>query len=143
MKSLLLDLNVLLDVILDRPQAPPAARVWATLERGAGQGLVPAHGITTIFYVVERARGHAFAHEATAQLVDVFSVAAVDQHVVRRALALAWPDFEDAVCAAAAESAGCDAIVTRDPRGFVGSPVPTLDPTAALGWLLDPNPQSS
>lgn len=51
------------------------------------------------------------------RLVGVFGVAAVDDNVVRRALALAWPDFEDAVCAAAAEASACDAPVTRDPDG--------------------------
>jgi hypothetical protein len=54
---------------------------------------------------------------------------------VRRALALAWPDFEDAVCAAAAEASGCDALVTRDPDGYANAPFPVIDPAAALSWL--------
>ncbi len=58
-----------------------------------------------------------------------------DPPVLRRALSLGWPDFEDAVCAAAAESCGCDAIVTRDPKGFVESPVRVVDCPAALAWL--------
>ena len=45
-------------------------------------------------------------------------MAAVGEDVMRHALVLAWPDFEDAVCAAAAEAGGCDAIVTRDPRAL-------------------------
>jgi hypothetical protein len=52
-----------------------------------------------------------------------------------RALGLAWPDFEDAVCAAAAEASGCDAFVTRDPDGYPNAPLPVIDPAAALGWL--------
>jgi len=51
-------------------------------------------------------------------LLTVFRVAPVDDAVIGRALTLAWRDFEDAVCAAAADAAGCNAIVTRDPRGF-------------------------
>ena len=48
MKRLLLDLNVFLDVILDRPpDADVAAALWAAIERG--QDMVPAHGVTTIF----------------------------------------------------------------------------------------------
>lgn len=65
----------------------------------------------------------------------VFAVAPVDDNVVRRALALAWPDFEDAVCAAAAEASGCDALVTRDPDAYPNAPFPVIDPAAALGWL--------
>jgi hypothetical protein len=44
-------------------------------------------------------------------------------------------DFEDAVSAAAARGAGCDFIVTRDPRGFHGSPVRSITPEAAVGAL--------
>jgi hypothetical protein len=58
--------------------------------------------------------------------------------VLRRALVLAWPDFEDAVCAASAEAAGCDAIVSRDPAGFPDPPVPVIDPAAAFGLLARP-----
>jgi predicted nucleic acid-binding protein len=135
MKRLLLDLNVLLDVVLERPAAPVAAKVWAALERGRGQGYLPAHGLTTIFYVVSRAKGRAFARRATEALMQAFAVASVDQGVLRRALALDWPDFEDAVCAAAAEACECDALVTRDPAGFPDSPVEVVDPATALAWL--------
>lgn len=136
MKRLLLDLNVFLDVILDRrPDADVAAALWAAIERGRGHGMVPAHGVTTIFYLLEKARGAAFAREGVERLIRVFNVAPVDDDVVRRALAFAWPDFEDAVCAAAAEASGCDALVTRDPDGYPNAPLPVIDPAAALSWL--------
>ena len=138
MKRLLLDLNVFLDVILDRPpDADVAAALWAAIERGKGQGFVPAHGVTTIFYFLEKARGAPFAREGVERLIRVFSVAPVNEDVVRRALALAWSDFEDAVCAAAAEASGCDAVVTRDPDGYPDAPLSVIDPAAALSWLSE------
>jgi predicted nucleic acid-binding protein len=137
-KRLLLDLNVFLDVILDRPpDADIAAALWAAIERGQGQGMIPAHGVTTIFYLLEKSRGAAFAREGVERLIRVFNVAPVDDGVVRRALALAWSDFEDAVCAAAAEATGCDALVTRDPSGYPNAPLPVIDPAAALSWLTE------
>lgn len=136
MKRLLLDLNVFLDVILDRrPGGDVAAALWATIERGHGQGMVPAHGVTTIFYLLERARGAAFARDGVERLIRVFNVAPVDDQVVRRALVFGWSDFEDAVCAAVAEASGCDALVTRDPDGYPSAPLPVIDPAAALSWL--------
>ena len=136
MKRLLLDLNVFLDVILDRPpDADVAAALWAAIERGHGSGMVPAHGVTTIFYLLEKARGKAFAREGVERLIRVFTVAPVNDDVVRRALAFAWSDFEDAVCAAAAEASGCDALVTRDPDGYPKAPLPVIDPAAALSWI--------
>jgi hypothetical protein len=65
----------------------------------------------------------------------VFGVATVDGAAVREALHLASPDFEDSVAASAAQLAGCDFIVTRDPRGFRGSPVRVLTPEVAAPLL--------
>ena len=48
MKRLLLDLNIVLDVVLDRAEAASAGRLWAALERGKGRGFVPAHGVTSL-----------------------------------------------------------------------------------------------
>lgn len=136
MTRLLLDLNIFLDVILDRrPHADVAAALWAAIERGGGRGLISAHGVTTIFYLLEKARDAAFARRGVERLIGVFEVAPVDHSVIRRALTLAWPDFEDAVCAAAAEAAACDALVTRDPDGYPDAPIPVIDPAAAIGWL--------
>jgi predicted nucleic acid-binding protein len=135
-KRLLLDLNVFLDVILDRrPDAEVAAALWAAIERRQSHGMVPAHGVTTIFYLLEKARDATFAREGVERLIGVFDVAPVDENVLRRALSLAWPDFEDALCAAAAEAAGCDAIVTRDPEWYPTAPLPVIDPAAELSWI--------
>jgi len=135
-KQPLVDLNVILDALFDRPpQGKAAASLWAAVEEKRLVALVPAHGVTTLFYLVKQGRGAPAARQAVDAVLSVFGVAPVDAAVVRRALSLGWTDFEDAVCAAAAEAAGCDLIVTRDPRGFRGSPVPVLDTTTALSLL--------
>lgn len=54
---------------------------------------------------------------------------------MRIALVFGWPDFEDAVCAAAAESSSCDALVTRDLDRYRDAPLPGIDPAAALSWI--------
>ena len=124
-------------MILDRaPGAEAAAALWAALESGHGRGLIPAHRVTTIFYLLEKARGPAFARDGVERLLGVFGVAPVNDMVVRRALVFGWPDFEDAVCAAAAEASGCEALVTRDPDGYPSPPLPVIDPAAALAWLV-------
>ena len=73
--------------------------------------------------------------QATGSARKVFEVAPVDGAVIRSALGLSWPDFEDAVCAAAAAASGCEAIVSRDAAGFRHSPVPAIDPATAVVWL--------
>jgi predicted nucleic acid-binding protein len=136
LKRLLVDVNVVLDLILDQPPfAETAGALWAAAERKEVEVLVPAHGVTTIFYVVARQRGAAFARRILTDLLAVLSVAPVDGAILRRALALGHPDFEDAVCAAAAEATDCDVLVTRDPKGYPDSPVLVVDPPTALSLL--------
>lgn len=141
MKRFLADVNLVLDAVLGRePHAVAAAKLWAAVETRQVEGRLPAHGVTTVFYLLARQKGAPFARRAVTSIVGVFGIAPVDQAVVQRALALAWPDFEDAVCAAAAEAAGCDAIVTRDPKGFPGCSLPVLTPEAAAALLGDEPP---
>lgn len=75
MKPLLLDLNVVLDVVLERqPGVEPASALWAAIENGRGHGLIPAPGVTTIFYLLERARDAAFGRSGVERLLSVFDV---------------------------------------------------------------------
>jgi predicted nucleic acid-binding protein len=137
-RRILLDVNVILDFVLDRPPFGEAATVlWALAERKEIEAVVPAHGVTTVFYLAARQRGPAFARRVVGDLLAVPSVAAVDAAVLRRAVALGWRDFEDAVCAAAAEAAGCDTLVTRDPKGYPESPVVVVDPLTAVSLLQE------
>ena len=139
MRRLLIDVNVVLDVLLDRrPFADSSSAVWAAVEQGEAEGLLAAHAVTTLHYLNARAVGARAARETTEALLSVFNVAGVDEGVLASALALDWPDFEDAVTAAAARKAKCDAIVTRNPKDFAKSPVRVLAPSEAVAWLHGP-----
>jgi len=141
LKRILADVNVILDAALERaPHAGAAAKLWIAAESRRVEVLLPAHGVTTLFYLLARAKGAPFARRTVSSIVGTFGVAAVDQAVVHRALTLSWTDFEDAVCAAAAEAARCDAIVTRDPKDFRGCSVPVMSPGAAAALLGEPRP---
>jgi len=137
MRRILIDTNVVLDVLLDRqPYAEASAAVWRAVETGVTQGMLAAHAVTTIHYLVRKELGTPKAIRIITKILTVFDVAAVDGSVVQVALQLPFSDFEDAVTAAAACSAGCDFIVSRDPKGFRGSPVRTLTPEAAVAlWV--------
>lgn len=139
MRRVLLDVNVVLDVLLDRrPFSESASAVWSAVEEGRGAGLLSAHALTTIHYLNARAVGSREAGLTTDALLSVFDVAPVDRAVLGAALALGWDDFEDAVTAAAAHRARCDALVTRNPRDFKRSPVSVLAPSEAVAWLAAP-----
>jgi len=127
MKRVLFDINVVLDVLLDRkPYGEASAAAWAAVENGASEGLLAAHAVTTIHYLVRKELGAAKAKRIVSAILRVFGVAAVDSAVLQEALQLSLSDFEDAVTAAAARLAGCDFIVDTRPQGIprVCGPVP-------------------
>ncbi|MGB9458493.1 MAG: PIN domain-containing protein [Bryobacteraceae bacterium] len=136
MKRILFDTNVALDVLLDRqPYVEASAAAWAAVETGSTEGMLAAHAVTTIHYLVRKEMGTIKAGRIVSSLLRVFGVAAVDGTVVQEALRLPFSDFEDAVTAAAARLAGCEYIVTRDPKGFRASPVRSLTPEAVVPLL--------
>ena len=136
MKRILLDVNVVLDVLLDRrPFVDSAAAIWTAAEEGAAEGVLAAHALTTLHYLNTKAVGSRMASYTTEALLSVFDVAAVDKAVLGDAVQLGWPDFEDAVTAAAARRSRCDVIVTRNPRDFKRSPVRVLSPSEAAAWI--------
>jgi len=136
LSRLLVDTNVVLDVLLDRhPHVAASAGLWAAIEDRAAEGFLAAHAVTTIEYLVARQLGRTATRRVLSRLLRVFAVAAVDQAAIQDARQSRAEDFEDAVSAAAARSAGCDWIVTRDPKGFASSKPPAVTPQAALALI--------
>lgn len=133
---ILVDLNVVIDVIQNRqPFYEDSARVIDAVVRQEASGWLAAHSVTTLFYVMSRLRSRETAVTALTGLLDAFTVAAVDDAVVRKALSWGWQDFEDAVQVAAAMEAGIQYIITRNPRDFQDGPIPVLQPPAFLALL--------
>jgi predicted nucleic acid-binding protein len=136
MKRILFDTNVILDVLLDRqPHVEASAAAWSAIETGIVEGRLAANAVTTIHYLIRKEKGTVKATRIVSAILKVFGVATVDSAVIQDALQLSFSDFEDAVTAAAARSAGCDCIVTRDPKGFRGSPVSCLAPESIIPIL--------
>lgn len=132
MKRFLVDTNVALDVLLERqPHFAASAAVWSAVETATAEGYLAAHGITTICYLAQKQLGTRRARRVITSLLQVFRIAPIDEVVLRNALDHEGSDFEDAVTAAAARSSKCDAIVTRDPKGFRTAALPVLTPEAA------------
>ena len=132
----LVDLNVILDVLARRePHYEASKQVWAAVELGRVQGLIAAHTVTTLFYLLTRYTDLVQARAALAELLQVFSVAAVDQATIQAAIAVAWPDFEDAVQMIAALQAGATYVITRNPEDFKNGPLAALTPPSFLALL--------
>lgn len=134
--KLLLDINVLLDVLLQRdPWAEPAANLLTRIERGEAEGFIGGHTLTTIHYVMSRARDRQVAAAAVTDLLRFLEVIPIEKMDFSQALVLPMEDFEDAVQAAAALKIGVDYIVTRDEKGFGGLAIPSVNSGEILSLL--------
>lgn len=129
----MVDLNVLLDVLHRRePFVADARRLWIRLERREAEGWIAAHCVTTLHYLASRQGGSSTADRVLRGVLGLVRVATVDEPILRTALASGWTDYEDAVVHTSALACGCDAIVTRDARGFANAQLPVLRPAEAI-----------
>ena len=135
------DTNVVLDVLLDRaPFAQPAARLIDAVAQGQVQGLLGATTLTTVDYILRRHRGRTVARQGLVWLLSLFDVAAVARPALEAAVALDWPDFEDAVLHEAARLARADALVTRNAADFGAATLAVYTPDELLTILtVDPS----
>lgn len=71
--------------------------------------------------------------DITASLLQFFRTAAVEGPIPNHAMRSPSADFEHAAAASQTFLAGCDCIVTRDPKDFRGSATPVVTAGAFLG----------
>ena len=127
------DTNVVLDVLLQRPMLADSARpVMRQVELGSLTASLCATTVTTLDYLLGRRFDAATSRQALRELLRLFGVAPVNRAVLDAALASGMRDFEDAVLAHAALASGATAIVTRNLRDFATSPVRAYTPEQ---WL--------
>jgi hypothetical protein len=134
--KVLFDLNVILDVLQQRqPFYAMSALALASAETGRTEGLVAAHSLTTLFYLVAKAQSAEQARVILGELLGFLSVAAVDQAVIEQALNLPYRDFEDTVQMMAAARAGASYLVTRDATDYRAGPLPAIQPAELVALL--------
>lgn len=132
------DLNVLVDVYQEREpyfQDSREALNWATSEQV--HGIFPAHGLTTLHYLLEKDPGQITARRAVEFVLLHLEIAGVDKEGFRRALRSSVSDFEDAVVAETATRAGSRYIITRNLEDFEHSAVEAISPTAFLERMAE------
>lgn len=133
---ILLDTNVVLDVLLARePHLAASAAVLGAVEAELLTGLLGATTVTTLHYLATRAVGPGRARRHITTLLSLCEIAPIDAEVLRDALALGFPDYEDAVLHEAARRARAKGIVTRDQVGFKRAQLPIYSPPELLALL--------
>ena len=136
-----LDTNIVLDVLLARePFATDSAALLARVELGKAVGILSATTLTTIYYLVAKAKGTAAGIVAIHQLLGLCEVAPVNRAVLLSAAASQMRDFEDAVLHDAVLGLQADFLVSRDTKDFRNSAIPVLTAREAVQRIDHLNP---
>jgi predicted nucleic acid-binding protein len=131
-----LDINVFLDVFQKRePHYAASAQVVSIVTAGTLAGVCPAHGLTTLYYLVRKHASKPEAEAAMDQVLRHFQIGNLDSAGWQEARRLPFADFEDAVVATVAKATESVFIITRNVGDFAGSPVPAIAPAEFLSQL--------
>lgn len=137
----LLDTNVLLDSVLQRP---PWHKDADAIQQAAALGQVSCAvttlSLTTLFYVGRKAVGTAAARAGVRRYLAGFTILPIDKQALLDADAMAGSDLEDNIQITAAVTASLDAIVTRNVADFAHSPIPVWEPAELLRRLPGAGP---
>lgn len=128
---LLIDINVLLDVALERPGAPASAQLLGLCGR-QHEAWLAWHSVAALAHLVERQQSAISGRDFIRGMLGWADVARTARADAMAALDLPMRDFEDALQVAAAMACGAQFIVTRNERAFKASPVTALSPAAFL-----------
>jgi predicted nucleic acid-binding protein len=133
-REVFVDTNILLDVLLERPDFwAESARVWNLCETGRLAGFVSAISYNNCHYIIGRLKDGSTADRAVRLIVDTFRTVALDERLVHKALDAPLADFEDAVQYHAAIQADVDCLMTRNINHFPrNTDLPVLTPREFL-----------
>ncbi|MEG3881061.1 PIN domain-containing protein [Microcoleus sp. herbarium7] len=126
--KVLIDTNIVLDFLLQRePFFQDAELLFQAIDTGQLIGYVTATTLTDIFYISRKhTRSVEQARQAVSETLIAMVICPIDRAVLESAFNSGLVDFEDAVQIFGAVAQGLDAILTRDNKGFLSSPVPVL-----------------
>lgn len=136
MKTVLCDINFILDIFLKRePFYFSAARLFQKIEDKEVKGYLCALSFSTFFYLLSKELIKEKALKTLEKIRIVFSVAAVDQKVIDLSLTADFKDFEDAVQYYSAIQIKADCIITRNKSDYLDKKIPALTPEEFLASL--------
>lgn len=122
---ILVDTNVVFDVIGKRqPHYAASNQILCLCRRKAIMGAVAYHTIANVFYYY----GKAAAPFLKERLLVHLSVHGASSDTIQDVLRWGMRDWEDALQAAAAQTAGASFVVTRNCKDFKSSRIPALSP---------------
>ena len=127
--KVLIDTNVVLDVLCKRDGFyEDAAKIMRYCEVNKITGVISALTIPNIVYIMRKELDARKTKEIIEKLQLVFITADLKADDIKKALAMNFTDFEDALQSACAARIKADYIITRNIKDFAGSSVTAIKP---------------
>ena len=133
---LLIDANIILDVLLNRPDfVKDSAMIWKLCETEQMKGYVSTLTFAHLVYIMRKQLDPEKIEDVFHKLNLIFEFADFSVSDLTHAADLNWKDFEDAVQSVIAERIHADYIITRNVRDFSKSRVMAFTPSELLARL--------
>ncbi len=129
MLKLFIDINILLDIAIERkPYLLKSQQVFTLVETGQAEGFVSALTVATVHYLIKKHASLQIAGRFVKDLMSFVRVVEINQEILEQALRIPEGDFEDHIQIACAELARADYIITRDAKHFKKSKITAISP---------------
>ena len=135
---LLIDANIILDVLLNRPDyVKDSAMIWKLCETEQMKGYVSTLTFANLVYIMRKQLDPEKIEDVFHKLNLIFEFADFSVSDLTHAADLNWKDFEDAVQSVTAERIHADYIITRNVRDFSKSRVMAFTPPELLARIQE------
>ena len=126
----MIDTNVILDVLLRRdPYYQHSRYVLDLCEQRKIEGFITSSSITDLFFIIRKSlHSREKTYRVISSICEIVKILSVTNDHVMAALQMQASDFEDCLMAECAAANGCDGIVTRNAKGFIGFGVRCISP---------------
>lgn len=133
---LLIDTNIVLDVLLNRPEfVKDSSMIWKLCETEQAKGYISTLTYANMMYVMRKQLTPDQIEDVYRKLNLIFEFADFSPAVLDRAVSMKWKVFEDAVQSATAEHIHADYIITRNLKDFTKSKVMAFMPSELLARI--------
>jgi predicted nucleic acid-binding protein len=132
MDKLFVDINIVLDVVLDREIDGASASVMNLIDEGRAKGFLSAASCPTIYYLVNKYLDQHKAQQVVKDILAIFHISIINDKVLNMALKEKGPDFEDNIQMVSAKSVKADFIITRNLSHYKHSSVKAVSPLEYL-----------
>ena len=133
---LLIDANIILDVLLNRPDyVKDSAMIWKLCETEQMKGYVSTLTFANLVYIMRKQLDPEKIEDVFHKLNLIFEFADFSVSDLTHDADLNWKDFEDAVQSVIAERIHADYIITRNVRDFSKSRVMAFAPPELLARI--------